>query len=115
MGEQQQAEHGANEEQPFGHRSVSFVDVRCATLPFMPPRPAIYVAPAYVERLSIKARWWGVVIAVALFGSSELFAGFDGRVIAVVTAAVVLPTVVLLTLASRTVLRIDAGGIHVGS
>ena len=81
----------------------------------MPTRPANYVAPAYVERLSIKARWWAVVIAVALFGSSELFAGFDGRVIAVVIAAVLLPTVVLLTLAGRTVLRVDPAGIHVGS
>ena len=81
----------------------------------MPARPAIYVAPIYVERLSIKARWWGVVIAVALFGSSELFAGFDGRVIAVVIAAVLVPTIVLLTLAGRTVLRVDPDGIHVGT
>jgi hypothetical protein len=72
------------------------------------------VAPVYVERLSIKPRWWAVVLAVALFGSSELFAGFGGRVIAVVVAAVVVPTVVLLTLASRTVLRVDSDGIHVG-
>jgi hypothetical protein len=72
------------------------------------------VAPVYVERLSIKPRWWAVVLAVALFGSSELFAGFGGRVIAVVVAAVVVPTVVLLTLASRTVLRVDTDGIHVG-
>jgi len=75
----------------------------------------MYVAPAYVERLSIKPRWWAVVLAVAVFGSSELFAGFDGRVIAVVAAAVLVPTIVLLTLAGRTVLRVDAAGIHVGS
>ena len=81
----------------------------------MPARSAIYVAPVYRERLSIKARWWAVVLLIAVFGSSELFAGFDGRVIAVVVAAVLLPTVVLLTLAGRTVLRVDPAGIHVGS
>ena len=81
----------------------------------MPARPDVYVAPAYAERLSIRPRWWLVVLLVALFGSSELFAGFDGRVIAVVVAAVVVPTVVLLALAGRTVLRVDATGVHVGS
>ena len=81
----------------------------------MPARSDVYVAPAYVERLSVRPRWWIVVLAVALFGSSELFAGFDGRVIAVVVAAVVVPTVALLAMAGRTVLRVDAAGIHVGS
>jgi hypothetical protein len=74
----------------------------------MPASPAVYV-----ERLSIRARWWVIVVAVALFGSSELFAGFDGRVIAIVVAAVIVPTVTLLALAGRTVLRVDADGIHV--
>jgi len=69
--------------------------------------------PLYVERLSIRARWWAVVIVIALFGSSELFAGFNGRVIAIVIAAVLVPTVVLLTLAGRTTLRVDVEGIHV--
>jgi hypothetical protein len=64
--------------------------------------------------LSIKARWWALVLAIALFGSSELFAGFGGRVIAVVVTAVVVPTVALLALAGRTVLRVDTAGIHVG-
>ena len=54
--------------------------------------------PFYVERLSIRARWWAVVLVIALFGSSELFAGFNGRVIAVVAAAVLVPTVALLAL-----------------
>ena len=81
----------------------------------MPARPPKYVDSAYVERLAVRPRWWAVVIAVALFGSSELFAGFDGRVIAVVVAAVVIPTLVLLTLAGRTVLRVDNDGIHIGS
>ena len=81
----------------------------------MPAPSAKYVAAAYVERLSIKPRWWAVVLAIALFGSSELFAGFGGRVIAVVVAAVVIPTVVLLTLSGRTVLRVDGEGIHVGT
>jgi hypothetical protein len=63
--------------------------------------------------LSIRARWWVIVVVIALFGSSELFAGFDGRVIAIVVAAVVVPTVVLLAFAGRTVLRVDADGIHV--
>jgi hypothetical protein len=74
----------------------------------MPASPAVYV-----ERLSIRARWWVIVLVIALFGSSELFAGFDGRVIAIVVAAVVVPTVVLLAFAGRTVLRVDADGIHV--
>lgn len=80
----------------------------------MPASPAGYVEALYVERLSIRARWWAVVLAIALFGSSELFAGFDGRIIAIVVAAVVVPTIVLLTLAGRTVLRVDAAGIHAG-
>jgi hypothetical protein len=74
----------------------------------MPASPAVYV-----ERLSIRARWWVIVVVIALFGSSELFAGFDGRVIAIVVAAVVVPTIVLLAFAGRTVLRVDADGIHV--
>jgi hypothetical protein len=79
----------------------------------MPASRARYVQALYVERLSIRARWWAVVIAIALFGSSELFAGFNGRVIAIIVAAVVVPTVVLLALAGRTVLRVDAEGLHV--
>jgi Protein of unknown function (DUF3093) len=70
--------------------------------------------PVYVERLSIKARWWAVVIMIALFGSTELFAGFSGRVVAIVVAAVVVPTVLLLALAGRTTLRVDGEGIHAG-
>ena len=80
----------------------------------MPAPPSNYVTPLYVERLSIKARWWVVVLAVALFASSELFAGFGGRVIAIVVAAFIVPTVALLALAGRTVLRVDTDGIHVG-
>lgn len=75
----------------------------------MPTEP-----PVYVERLSIRARWWAVVLAIAVFGSTELFAGFSGRVIAVVLAAVVVPTVVLLALAGRTTLRVDDHGVHAG-
>ena len=71
--------------------------------------------PVYVERLSIRARWWAVVLVIALFGSTELFAGFDGRVIAIVVAAVLVPTAVLLSLAGRTRLRVDADGIHAGA
>jgi hypothetical protein len=71
--------------------------------------------PLYVERLSIRARWWAVVLAIALFGSSELFAGFSGRVVAVVVAAFVVPTLVLLAFAGRTVLRVDAEGIEAGA
>jgi len=70
--------------------------------------------PLYVERLGVRARWWVVVIAIAVFGSAELFAGFDGRIIAIVTAVVVVPTVVLLALSGRTVLRVDHVGLHVG-
>ena len=70
--------------------------------------------PIYVERLAVRARWWVVVIAIALFGSAELFAGFDGRIIAIVVVVVLVPTVTLLTLSSRTVLRVDHVGLHVG-
>ena len=80
----------------------------------MPTAAQNYVGPLYVERLSIRARWWAVVILIAVFASSELFAGFSGRVIAVVVAAVLVPTVVLLALAGRTTLRVDAEGIHAG-
>lgn len=70
--------------------------------------------PLYVERLSIRARWWAVVIVMALFASSELFAGFNGRVVAIVVVAVLLPTIVLLAMAGRTTLRVDAEGFHAG-
>jgi len=71
-------------------------------------------APLYVERLSIRARWWAVVIVIALFGSSELFAGFNGRIVAIVVAAVLIPTLLLLAMAGRTSLSIDAEGLHAG-
>ena len=70
--------------------------------------------PVYVERLAVRARWWVIVITIALFGSSELFAGFNGRVVAVVIAAVLVPTIVLLALAGRTTLRVDAAGVSAG-
>jgi hypothetical protein len=68
----------------------------------------------YVERLSIRARYWALVIVIALFGSSELFAGFNGRIIAIVVISVLLPTITLLALAGRTTLRVDADGLHAG-
>jgi hypothetical protein len=71
-------------------------------------------APLYVERLSIRARYWALVIVIALVGSSELFAGFNGRIIAIVVSAVLLPTIVLLAMAGRTTVRIDAEGLHAG-
>jgi hypothetical protein len=71
-------------------------------------------APIYVERLAIRPRWWAITLLIALVGSSELFAGFALPVIAVVVPAVLLPTLVLLALASRTVLRVDSVGVHVG-
>ena len=80
----------------------------------MPSPEPDYVAPLYVERLAIRARWWVVVILIALFGSSELFAGFNGRIVAIVVAAVLVPTVVLLALAGRTTLRVDTEGVHAG-
>jgi len=70
--------------------------------------------PLYVERLGIRARWWAVVIVMALFASSELFAGFNGRIVAIVLAAVLVPTLVLLAMAGRTTLRVDADGFHAG-
>lgn len=80
----------------------------------MPPTAPVHVGPLYAERLAVKARWWVVVLAVALFGSLELFAGFGGPVIAVVVTAVVVPTVVVLAVTGRLVLRVDPVGIHVG-
>jgi len=70
--------------------------------------------PLYVERLSIRARWWAVVIGIALFGSSELFAGFNGRIIAIVLVAALVPTITLLALAGRITVRVDAEGLHAG-
>ena len=70
-------------------------------------------AATYVERLSVRGRWWAVIVAVALFGSTELFAGFSVPVIGVVLAAILLPTVTLLALAGRAVLVVDDVGIHV--
>src|SRR5436305_7719772 len=72
----------------------------------MPGRDAFYV-----ERLSVRARWWVVVVLVALGGSAELFAGFAWGVIAVVVAAVLLPTLVLLAWAGRTRLVVTGDGI----
>lgn len=71
-------------------------------------------APAYAERLGIRARWWLVVLAIALFGSAELFAGFSGRVVVIVLAAFLVPTVALLASASFLVLTVDGTGIHAG-
>ena len=69
--------------------------------------------PRYVERLGVRARWWVVVIAIALGGSSELFAGFAWPVIVVVVAAVLVPTVGLLAWAGRTKLIVDTHGLTV--
>lgn len=71
-------------------------------------------SPLYVERLSVRARWWVVVLAIAAFGSVELFAGFGAPVIAVVLAAVFVPTLLLLALTGRTRIVVDDDGIHVG-
>ena len=71
-------------------------------------------APLYAERLGIRPHWWAVVLAIAVFGSAELFAGFSGRIVAIVLAAVVVPTVALLASASRTVLTVDERGLHAG-
>jgi len=62
----------------------------------------------------VRARWWAVVLAIALFGAAELFAGFSGRVIAIVLAAVLLPTLALLASAGRTVLRVREDGLEAG-
>lgn len=70
--------------------------------------------PFYVERLSVRRRWWVVVLVIAAFASVELFAGFTGPVVAVVVAAVMAPTLVLLALAGRTTLLVDDKGLHAG-
>jgi hypothetical protein len=69
----------------------------------------------YVERLSVRARWWAVVIGIALVGSLELAAGFNAWVVAGVVAASLVPTVTLLALAGRTVVRVDGTGITAGT
>jgi Protein of unknown function (DUF3093) len=75
----------------------------------MPPSPA-----SYVERLSVRARWWAVVLAVAVGGSTELFAGFAWPVVVIVLATVLVPTVVLLFAMGHTTVRVDAVGLHAG-
>lgn len=81
----------------------------------MPAAEQTYVErPAYAERLGVRGRWWAVVLAGAVFASVELFAGFTGPVIAVIVAAVMVPTIVLLALSMRLVLVVDRVGIHVG-
>lgn len=67
----------------------------------------------YVERLSVRARWWLVVVVLALGASAELFAGFTGIVIVVVVAAVLVPTVSLLAWSGRTTLVVDVHGVTV--
>lgn len=71
-------------------------------------------APIYVERLAVRARWWVVVIAIALGGSAELVAGFDWHVVAVVLPALLVPTLVLLALSARTTLVVDRDGLRAG-
>jgi hypothetical protein len=75
----------------------------------MPP-----TAPVYVEQLSVRARWWLVVIAVAAFGSIEVSAGL-GWLAALVTLAVAIGLAAsLLAGVGRVVVRVDAGGVHAG-
>lgn len=74
----------------------------------MPDSPALYV-----ERLSVRARWWAIVVVLVLVGSAELWAGFTGRVVAVVVAAVLVPTLVLLARTLRTKLVVDEHGVSV--
>src|SRR5206468_1146830 len=108
--EQQRTEHRADDEQAFAHgKELLRRQIGLCDAPVMPTS-----APLYVERLSIRARWWAVVIVIALFGSSELFAGFNGWIVAIVLAAVLVPTVGLLAMAGRTTLRVDADGVHAG-
>jgi hypothetical protein len=70
-------------------------------------------APTYVERLSVRRRWWVVVIAIALFGGLEVSAGLDWIGTTVTLGLALLVAGVLLLGVGRTVVRVDAGGVHV--
>jgi hypothetical protein len=74
----------------------------------MPPATS-----SYVERLSVRRRWWFVVVAIALFGGLEVSAGLDeiGTTVTLGLALVIAGS--LLIGVGRTVVRVDEGGVHV--
>lgn len=80
----------------------------CATLAVMPPP-----APTYVERLSVRRRWWFVVVAIALFGGLEVSAGLDRIGMTVTLGIALLVAGTLLLGVGRTIVRVDPTGVHV--
>jgi hypothetical protein len=71
-------------------------------------------ADLYVERLSVRGRWWLVVLAMAVFGSVEISAGLGWTVAVIALVGVLIPTVALLAGVGRATVRVDAGGVHAG-
>jgi len=70
-------------------------------------------ASSYVERLSVRRRWWFVVLAIALFGGLEVSAGLDEIGTTVTLGLALLIAGSLLVGVGRTVVRVDQGGVHV--
>lgn len=68
----------------------------------------------YVERLSVRRRWWVVVLAIAVLGTLEVSAGFSWKVGLIVLAVMVAPAVAILVAMSRLSLRVDSSGLHAG-
>ena len=75
----------------------------------MPP-----TTPIYVERLSVRRRWWVIVVAIALFGGLEVSAGLDWIGTTVTLGVAALVAGLLLMGVGRPVVRIDEDGVHVG-
>jgi hypothetical protein len=71
-------------------------------------------APLFAERLTIPARWWLITLVGVVVAGAELFGGFGWRVGVVVYAALGVPMVALLLSMGRTMVRVDAEGLHAG-
>lgn len=68
----------------------------------------------FAERLTIPARWWLITLVGVVVAGAELFGGFGWRVGVVVYAALGVPMVALLLSMGRTMVRVDAEGLHAG-
>ena len=69
--------------------------------------------PIYLERLSVRRRWWVIVVAIALFGGLEVSAGLGRFGTTVTLGLAVFVAGILLLGVGRIVVRVDAGGVHV--
>lgn len=79
----------------------------------MPPTPAGN-ATFFAERLKVPWSWWAIAFVGVAVGGAEVFAGFDWHVAAVVYAVLGIPTLALLIGLSRTLITVDANGVHAG-